>query len=457
MATLVLRGLESKPKLNGRTVQLVQYHHDRGRWEVELEGELPPSDLFQIEWSDDWWEPLDGDSESFRMRNEPGPTFHEELEKKLTKLKLLESTAKISVVDCNGKSVCVFDADGQVLRELRQKHIPRRTDTPSEVCQRSFPLQFQRKAPEGRTLAVRPSCLRLREDSSTGSLRKRKVEMSVGVLHRKPELDGQPGTLGPFQVHAHCWQVLPDARSLWDVKVDGSAAPVLLASAQIRDEVSGDPLTDPVHIRMWQKAQQERALYASVAFQKGQIIIEDEPVITGDKLDMVKLLQQYKKLPSGVQEQVNQLRQGPDFLHLGPSVSKPLKKEDLLKNSQDAGIQRMMDTYWALMRTPLLWLLAFPETEENVDEGLTICHGKNAASFFRYRLGLGLHRIRIWGGNIVFAFIQSVHGGCRPCFRKPMEPLKAEHNNSRSNICRLTLQVNQKDPADSGWTRLDNV
>ena len=31
------------------------------------------------------------------------------------------------------------------------------------------------------------------------------------------------------------------------------------------------------------------SILGKVAFQKGQIIIEDEPVITGDKLDMVKL------------------------------------------------------------------------------------------------------------------------------------------------------------------------
>lgn len=34
-----------------------------------------------------------------------------------------------------------------------------------EVCQRSFPLQFQKLAPEGRTLAVKPSCLRTKEDA----------------------------------------------------------------------------------------------------------------------------------------------------------------------------------------------------------------------------------------------------------------------------------------------------
>ena len=27
----------------------VEYHQDRGRWEVELDGELPPTELFQIE------------------------------------------------------------------------------------------------------------------------------------------------------------------------------------------------------------------------------------------------------------------------------------------------------------------------------------------------------------------------------------------------------------------------
>ena len=27
----------------------VEYHQDRGRWEVELEGELPPTELFHIE------------------------------------------------------------------------------------------------------------------------------------------------------------------------------------------------------------------------------------------------------------------------------------------------------------------------------------------------------------------------------------------------------------------------
>lgn len=46
---------------------------------------------------------------------------------------------------------------------------------PKEVCQRSFPLQFQKKAPEGRTLAVRPSCLRVREEETVEALRKRKA------------------------------------------------------------------------------------------------------------------------------------------------------------------------------------------------------------------------------------------------------------------------------------------
>ena len=83
------------------------------------------------DWNDDWWEPCDGESESFKTlcsqkgRVEPNkikqacqhialcvlshsdanghqtlkgptPTFKEELDGKLRKLKLLESTAKIS-------------------------------------------------------------------------------------------------------------------------------------------------------------------------------------------------------------------------------------------------------------------------------------------------------------------------------------------------------------------------
>eukprot|EP00913_Durusdinium_trenchii_P018393 g17278.t1 len=72
MATVLLRGLESKPKLNGRQVNLVCFHEERGRWEVELEGAMPMVDLFKVEWNDDWWEPVDNDDKYPSLKKEKG-------------------------------------------------------------------------------------------------------------------------------------------------------------------------------------------------------------------------------------------------------------------------------------------------------------------------------------------------------------------------------------------------
>ncbi|OLP96981.1 Phospholipase B-like protein B [Symbiodinium microadriaticum] len=362
MAAPVLRGLESKPKLNGRTVKLVEYHQDRGRWEVELDGELPPTELFQIDWNDDWWEPCDGESESFKtLCSQKGPTatFKEELDGKLRKLKLLESTAKISAVDCNGRNVCVFISDGSVLQELQKQHIPRKVDTPNEVCQRSFPLHFQRKAVEGKTLAIRPSSLNVREDDSASRLRQKKVEMCVGILHRKPELDGQVGLLGPFQAHTNRWEVLPDARGLWDVKVDGSATAVQLSSSEIRDEASGDGIADPIRVGMWPEHDQERALYANVAFRQGQIIMEEEPALVGNTAEIVKLMQQSKKLSPEQREQLSQLSQGADFVRSGRDGNEKVTEADFLtvfngdgsEDSRSSADQGLLKSLFSFMRT----------------------------------------------------------------------------------------------------------
>ncbi|CAE7475175.1 SET5 [Symbiodinium sp. CCMP2592] len=367
MAAPVLRGLESKPKLNGRTVKLVEYHQDRGRWEVELEGELPPTELFQIDWNDDWWEPCDGESESFKtLCGQKGPTFKEELDGKLRKLKLLESTAKISAVDCNGRNVCVFNSDGSILQELQKKHIPRKVDTPNEVCQRSFPLHFQRKAVEGKTLAIRPSSLNVREDDTASKLRKKKVEMCVGILHRKPELDGQVGLLGPFQAHTNRWEVLPDARGLWDVKVDGSATAVQLLSSEVRDEASGDGIADPVRVGMWPQHDQQRALYANVAFRQGQIIMEEEPALVGNTAEVVKLMQQSKQLAPEQREQLSQLSKGADFVRGGRSArssrdgNEKVTEADFLAafngdGSEDSGLLKSLFSFMRTFVTNSFW------------------------------------------------------------------------------------------------------
>lgn len=348
----MLRGLEKKPKLNGREVKLVAFHADRGRWEVELEGAMPMVDLFKIEWHDDWWEPFDDDKYS-SLRKEPGVTFKELLMQKLERLKLTDGQA-LSVVDCNGRAVSVFDGRGVLLTELSGKHLPRKVETESEVCQRSFPLQFQKKSPEGRTLAIRPSSLHVREDDDIERLRKRKVEMSVGAVHAKPELDGQYGLLGAFQGSSRRWEVMPDARGLWDIQADGTAAPVKLRSQELCDEATGATLQDPVQVEDWKLKGGEKAVVAKVAFTKGQVIMEDEPSMTAAfSLDMGKLMQGLKGLSPSMQEAVLQLSQGPDSLpSLRSENSQPFNKDTLLAASAEFGqlSDGLQDQIWGMMR-----------------------------------------------------------------------------------------------------------
>ncbi|CAJ1398952.1 unnamed protein product [Effrenium voratum] len=362
MAAVVLRGLESKPKLNGREVNLVAFHPERQRWEVELKGEMPHQDLFKIDWSEDWWEPMEGDEKYSSLRKEKGPTFKEVLEQKLQKQRLTD-TKSILVADCNGRRVAVFDGQGELLTVLSGKHVPRKVETDCEVCQRSFPLQFQKLAPEGRTLAVKPSCLRTKEDNEVETLRRRKVEMTVGAIHKKPELDGQVGLLGAFQGYANCWEVMPDAKALWDVKVDGSPAPVLLHSKELSDEASGKVLEDPVEVKC-SRPEQGQGLFAKVAIRQGEIILEDEPcLLAAFSLDVTKLIHQFNQLPVSKQDGLLQLSKGPDSLMSlrclastslqvhSRSDAQQVTKDALLASQEFRQLsQSLQDQIWNLMR-----------------------------------------------------------------------------------------------------------
>eukprot|EP00930_Biecheleria_cincta_P038704 TRINITY_DN26586_c0_g1_i2.p1 TRINITY_DN26586_c0_g1~~TRINITY_DN26586_c0_g1_i2.p1 ORF type:complete len:664 (+),score=115.70 TRINITY_DN26586_c0_g1_i2:87-2078(+) len=311
MSKISLCGLESKPKLNGKEVSLVKYHDDRGRWEVELLGSLPMVDIFTIDWNDDWYEPLDEDKYP-SLRKEKGPTFKEILDGKIEKFKLADTLLELKVVDCNGRRVCVFDADGKLLEELAGGHIPRQGN---DVNQKSFPITFQKDPPDRGTLAVRPSNLKFREDDSVEKLRLRKVEMAVGANHAKPALDGQFGELGPFQASAHRWEVRPDSGSLWDVKVDGSPAPVLMKSTEVCDESTGTALIDPVKFAAWEHHQDGQALFATVDFAKGQVILEDEPsLFAPSDLDLMRLWHQSKQMAPEKNDILQSLCKGSDVL-----------------------------------------------------------------------------------------------------------------------------------------------
>ncbi|CAK9045615.1 unnamed protein product [Durusdinium trenchii] len=282
-----------------------------------------------------------------------GPTFKEVVLQKQEKLKLTDPKI-LTVVDCNGRPVSVYDGEGQMLEVLSGQHIPRKVETESEVCQRSFPLQFQKKAPEGRTLAVRPSCLRVREEETVEALRKRKVEMSVGTVHAKPELDGQFGLLGAFQASTNAWEVMPDARGLWDVQIDGSAAPVKLRSPEICDEATGKAFVDPVQIGDWKTVPEEKALYARVTLQEGEVILEDEPAISAPfSFDMPQLMKQFNQMSPSRQDAILQLSKGPDFLASLRSETRHFTKETLQSASPEFSQlnESLQDQIWSMMRT----------------------------------------------------------------------------------------------------------
>ncbi|CAJ1366134.1 unnamed protein product, partial [Effrenium voratum] len=256
------------------------------------------------------------------------------------------------VADCNGRRVAVFDGQGELLTVLSGKHVPRKVETDCEVCQRSFPLQFQKLAPEGRTLAVKPSCLRTKEDDNeVETLRRRKLR-TVGAIHKKPELDGQVGLLGAFQGYANCWEVMPDAKALWDVKVDGSPAPVLLHSKELSDEASGKVLEDPVEVKC-SRPEQGQGLFAKVAIRQGEIILEDEPcLLAAFSLDVTKLtIHQFNQLPVSKQDGLLQLSKGPDSLMSLRSDAQQVTKDALLASQEFRQLsQSLQDQIWNLMR-----------------------------------------------------------------------------------------------------------
>jgi hypothetical protein len=142
------------------------------------------------------------------------------------------------------------------------------------------------------------------------------VELSVNANHKKPELDGQFGELGPFQATKQLWAVRPDHKGLWDVKVDGSPCPVSLRSVEVLDETSGEPLRDPVRISAWDRVNGEKALYAAIGFKQGMVILEDEPAMlarAGDT-DPFWLWHQFKSLSSDQQSMLLDLTRGPEYL-----------------------------------------------------------------------------------------------------------------------------------------------
>jgi len=203
--------------------------HGMGR----VQGELPLVDLFKIDWSDAWYESNADDKYKFRDEAEK-PSFKEVFEEQITKHKLDELRQDLKVVDCNLRTVDALDQHGIVVEDIAGKYIPRKADR-GYVCRDSFPLFFQKAAEGGNTLGVRPSNLKFRDDDTVDKLRFRKVEMSVGPTHNKPDLDGEFGQLGIFQAPAQKWAVRPDRRDLWDRREDNVPCPVLMCSTELSD------------------------------------------------------------------------------------------------------------------------------------------------------------------------------------------------------------------------------
>lgn len=314
MAKLILCGLESKPKLNGHAVRLLNYHTSKGRWEVELEGDVPTEDLFRIEWNDAWFESSD-EYASLRDEKPEAATFVQVLEDKLAKRKVSTAKKDLIVVDCNLRKVSVFDCDGTVDADLAGKYLPRKADT-GRVSRHSFPLTFQKNPEGGKTLGVRPSSMRIREDEVVDKLRFQKVEMCVRVTHQKPQLDGQFGELARFQAPSMKWGVRPDQRSLWDATVDGTACPVQLLSSEVCDESSGAKLQDPVRLGPWESVKGEKALYAAVDLKQGQVILEEEPSAScvSNVSALSKLWEQFRTMSADKQASIRDLSRGPDYL-----------------------------------------------------------------------------------------------------------------------------------------------
>mmetsp|Transcript_33342 Transcript_33342/g.76035 ORF Transcript_33342/g.76035 Transcript_33342/m.76035 type:complete len:623 (+) Transcript_33342:68-1936(+) len=315
MATAVLCGLEKQPELNGCAVRLLEFHDDRGRWEVEVAGTRPKRDLFKIEWHESWYTPMDDYKDPFEEEKKKAPTFKETLQAVMQKKRLTESWKSLTILDCNGKKVRIFDEVGQLHPELAGPHIPYKSDAVN-VVRSSFPLQFQSAPDSSKTLAIKPSSLRVKEDDSVEKGRLRKVEMSVNAVHEKPALDGQFGQLGAFNATMWRWTVRPDIARLWDVKVDGSLKPVLLRSSEVFDDGSGESLIDPIRVVPWDRKSGQRAICAAVGFKRGSVIFEDEPLLSmkgANSLapsEMKSLWEQFLRIPIGGQEDILSMCKG---------------------------------------------------------------------------------------------------------------------------------------------------
>lgn len=358
MVSLALCGLESKPKLNGRTVSLLEYHSARKRWEVEIPGELPNEDVFKIEWNDDWHKPLEDERtendayKPFSPDGDPAnPTFAEALDTSIAKHKVVLPLKDLIVLDCNLRKIDIVDQDGSVLEELAEKHI-------EHAWRKSFPLLFQ-KAPTGeKTLGVRPACLRIREEDHVEKLRVRKVEMVVNAAHIKPDLDGQFAKLRPFQALAARWAACPDERRLWDVKSCGSPCPVLMRSAELRDESSGKQLRDPFRVGPWATVEGQKALYANSDFKKGQVILEETPVLSaaeGDHRVLFRLLHQFQRMPAEQVKILLELPRGPQNLWrlwgLSQDKRAEMKRKDLDDFQEFAEMSNdVRDQAWDMLR-----------------------------------------------------------------------------------------------------------
>eukprot|EP00913_Durusdinium_trenchii_P020744 g19484.t1 len=129
---------------------------------------------------------------------------------------------------------------------------------------------------------------------------------------------------------------MPDARGLWDVQIDGSAAPVKLRSPEICDEATGKAFVDPVQIGDWKTVPEEKALYARVTLQEGEVILEDEPAISAPfSFDMPQLRLQFNQMSPSRQDAILQLSKGPDFLASLRSETRHFTKETLQSASPE--------------------------------------------------------------------------------------------------------------------------
>eukprot|EP00929_Paragymnodinium_shiwhaense_P074475 TRINITY_DN38126_c0_g2_i1.p1 TRINITY_DN38126_c0_g2~~TRINITY_DN38126_c0_g2_i1.p1 ORF type:complete len:685 (+),score=114.40 TRINITY_DN38126_c0_g2_i1:173-2227(+) len=397
---IVLCGLESKPKLNGRAVRLLHYHADRGRWEVELQGQFPSVEVFRLHWRNEWFEPLGAQG------HDEVPLFREDLEASLEKFAANLNRHDLLVTDCNDENVQVFDAAAAVREELSGKYLARRPASKGDVWYGSFPLQFKRAANKSEgTLAIRACCLRIKETADAAATSKQKVEISVSPAHRKPQLDGQVGTLLAFHAPSWSWQVQPDVKVLSDVKVNGDPCPVLLKTTEIHDEDSGAAICTPIGVEDRTPlgaascaAAAGLALFAKVAFRAGQVIAEDEPVIMAQQSVLplnkdskqvasksmmardpawIRLCQIFAGLDSDKRAILLKLTPGPDHLcRLWTATGEPskqigLEERDILPILQEADhldcsaedawkILRIMNNNFLLHSCLPDWRMVFP-------------------------------------------------------------------------------------------------